>query len=442
MYKCIFAHEVKIEMFIDQARIHIKAGDGGNGCVGFRREKYIPAGGPAGGDGGRGGSVIIVADNNLSTLIDFRFKQHFHARSGEHGQNKNQYGRDGEDLVIKVPPGTLVKHGETGELIADLTKAGQKLIVAEGGRGGRGNTHFATPTRQAPAFAERGDPGLEMWLELELKLLADAGLVGYPNAGKSTLISVVSAAKPKIANYPFTTLVPNLGVVSLDTGHSFVIADIPGIIEGAHEGIGLGTDFLRHIERTRLIIHVVDTAGVDGRDPVDDYHKINQELRLFNEGLSELPHIVVANKMDLPDAQANLERLISAVKDNDQEIVAISAASNQGTRELMNKVSAMLKEISVLEPESEPESDVVVYRPQVVSSSVEDYTIEQDGEDYVIAGAGLQRFMNRLDLNNAETVEYLQRLLDKIGVYNKLREMDIPDGTTVRVGDLEFKYQD
>lgn len=251
-------------MFIDRARIYVKAGDGGNGCVSFRREKYIPAGGPDGGDGGRGGSVVLIADPNLATLIDFRYRKHFKAENGEHGRGKNQFGKDGEDLLIRVPPGTVVTHGETGELIADLAKPGQKLIAAVGGRGGRGNTRFTTSTRQAPAFAERGEKGAELWINLELKLIADVALVGYPNAGKSTLIAAVSAAKPKIADYPFTTLVPNLGVVSLGLGQSFVVADVPGLIEGAHRGVGLGHDFLRHIERTRVIVHVVDTAAVEG----------------------------------------------------------------------------------------------------------------------------------------------------------------------------------
>ena len=275
-------------MFIDRARIYVKAGDGGNGCVSFRREKYIPAGGPDGGDGGRGGSVVLIADPNLATLIDFRYRKHFKAENGEHGRGKNQFGKDGEDLLIRVPPGTVVTHGETGELIADLAKPGQKLIAAVGGRGGRGNTRFTTSTRQAPAFAERGEKGAELWINLELKLIADVALVGYPNAGNRTLIAAVSAAKPKIADYPFTTLVPNLGVVSLGLGQSFVVADVPGLIEGAHRGVGLGHDFLRHIERTRVIVHVVDTAAVEGRDPVEDYQQINRELALYNPRLAEL----------------------------------------------------------------------------------------------------------------------------------------------------------
>lgn len=428
-------------MFLDRATIYVKAGDGGDGCVGFRREKYIPAGGPAGGNGGRGGSVIFVVDNNLSTLIDYRYRKHYKAQNGEHGQNKNMYGKDGEDLILRVPPGTIVKNHETGEIIADLTRPGQRLIIAEGGRGGRGNTQFATPTRQAPAFAEKGVKGRELWVDLELKLLADAGLVGYPNAGKSTLLSVVSAAKPKIANYPFTTLTPNLGVVSLDIGQSFVIADIPGLIEGAHQGVGLGTDFLRHIERTRVILHVIDVAGVDGRDPVEDYFQINQELRLFNEVLSQLPQIVIANKIDLPDAQENIERLAAVVAKDGRQLFTISAATRQGTQELMISVWNLLKDLKAQEPEEQAlEEQVIVYRPEVEHAPVEDFTIRQDDDEYFVEGAGLERLMSRLDLNNPEVVEYLQRLFQKIGLYDQLRNMNIPEGSIVHVGELEFEY--
>jgi len=431
-------------VFIDRARIYVKAGDGGDGCVAFRREKYVPAGGPAGGDGGRGGSVILVADPNLTTLIDFRYKHHYEAADGEPGRGKNQYGKDAEDLEVRVPLGTIVKHGETGEIIADLTKPGQKVVVAEGGRGGRGNTHFTTPTRQAPAFAERGEKGIGYWIDLELKLLADVGLVGYPNAGKSTLISVVSAAKPKIANYPFTTLVPNLGVVALGDGESFVVADIPGLIEGAHQGVGLGTDFLRHIERTRVIIHVIDTAAVEGRDPVEDYYKINEELKLYNPQLERLPQLVAANKMDLPDAEHNLERLAAAVALDGREVFPISAATRQGTRELMIRAGELVKQLKAKEQQlSTNDADVIVYRPRGErSEALEDFTIRRENEDYVVEGAGLRRLMARLDLNNEETIEYLQRLFDKIGLYRKLREMHVPEGATVRVEEIEFQFME
>jgi len=429
-------------VFIDQVRIYVKAGDGGSGCVSFRREKYIPAGGPDGGDGGRGGSVVLVADPNLATLIDFQYRRHFKAENGEHGRGKNQFGKDGEDLIIRVPLGTVVTHSETGELIADLTKPGQKLIVAVGGRGGRGNTRFTSPTRQAPAFAEKGEKGVELWINLELKLIADVALVGYPNAGKSTLIAAVSAAKPKIADYPFTTLVPNLGVVSLGEGNSFVVADVPGLIEGAHRGVGLGHDFLRHIERTRVIVHVVDTAAVEGRSPVEDYLQINKELALYNPKLAQLPQVVAANKMDLPTAQEHLGQLRQAAAADGRMVFAISAAAGQGTQELMEHVGRLVAQIKAREPVEAPSDEVIVYQPKSQTAPVEEFTIRKENEDYVVEGEGLRRLMERLDLSNEDTVEYLQRLFDKIGLYRKLRAMQIPDGATVRVEGLEFQYEE
>lgn len=432
-----------LKVFIDQARIYVKAGDGGDGMVAFRREKYIPAGGPAGGDGGRGGSVILAADPNLTTLIDFRYKKHYKAENGEHGRSKNQYGKDGEDLIIRVPLGTVIYHGETGEMIADLTHPGQKVIIAEGGRGGRGNTHFTTPTRQAPGFAERGEKKAGFWINLELKLIADAALVGYPNAGKSTLISVVSAAKPKIADYPFTTLIPNLGVVSVGEGESFVLADIPGLIEGAHQGVGLGTDFLRHIERTRVIIHVIDTAGIEGRNPVEDYYKINEELALYNPRLAALPQLVAANKMDLPGAEDNLKELRKVVERDGRMLFPISAATRMGTDELMVETAKIIRTLKSEEPAAEAVDEVIIYRPETEPRGrVEDFTIRRENEDYIVEGAGLKRLMERLDLDNQETIEYLQRLFDKIGLYSRLREMNIADGATVRVEDIEFQYQE
>ena len=429
-------------MFIDQARIYVKAGDGGNGCVSFRREKYVPAGGPDGGDGGRGGSVILEADQNLTTLIDFRYRKHFKAENGQPGRGKNQFGKDGEDLIIRIPPGTVVTHSETGELIADLAQPGQRLVVAVGGRGGRGNTRFTTSTRQAPAFAERGEKGPELWIDLELKLIADVALVGYPNAGKSTLISVVSAAKPKIADYPFTTLVPNLGVVSLGEGESFVVADVPGLIEGAHRGVGLGHDFLRHIERTRVIVHVVDTAGIEGRNPVEDYQQINKELAMYNPRLAQLPQVVAANKMDLPAARHNLEQLQQAAAQEGRMVFPISAATRQGTQELIEHVGRLVAEIKAQEPAETASDDVIVYQPQSQTASVEEFTIRRENDDYVVEGEGLRRLLERLDLDNAETLEYLQRLFEKIGLYQKLRAMQVPDGATVRVEGLEFQYQE
>lgn len=427
-------------MFIDRARIYLKAGDGGDGVVRFRREKYIPAGGPAGGDGGRGGSIYFVVDEGLSTLMDFRYRRKFVAQSGQPGQSKNMAGRDGEDLEIRVPPGTLVKDDQTGEVLLDLTVPGTKVLVLPGGRGGRGNARFTTPTRQAPGFAERGEPGPELWVQLELKLLADVGLVGYPNVGKSTLLSVVSAARPKIANYPFTTLQPNLGVVSLEPGHSFVIADIPGLIEGAHQGVGLGIEFLRHIERTRLILHVVDAAGVDGRDPVDDYYKINTELQAYSEDLAKCPQILVANKADLPEAQANLERLQELAAKHGQEFFVISAATRQGTDQLMGRVGQLIAELK--KHDSVPEVVTELVLPKAKPVPVEQFeVVEEDGE-YVVQGEGLDRLLRRLDLNNPETISYLQSLFEKIGLYKTLAEMEVPEGATVRVGELEFEYME
>ncbi|HHT43398.1 MAG TPA: GTPase ObgE [Firmicutes bacterium] len=427
-------------MFIDRARIYLKAGDGGDGVVRFRREKYIPAGGPAGGDGGRGGSIYFVVDEGLSTLMDFRYRRKFVAPSGQHGQSKNMAGKDGEDLEIRVPPGTVVIDDETGEVLLDLTLPGSRVLVLPGGRGGRGNTHFTTPTRQAPAFAERGEPGRELWVKLELKLLADVGLVGYPNVGKSTLLSVVSAARPKIANYHFTTLRPNLGVVSLEEGHSFVIADIPGLIEGAHEGVGLGMEFLRHIERTRLILHLVDAAGVDGRDPLDDYYRINEELRLYSAELAQRPQILVANKADLPEAQANLARLEELAAKEGHEFFVISAATNQGTTALMRRVGQIVQELKKADPPVEPVEQLVL--PKEKPEPVEDFTVVQVDDEYVVEGAGLERLMRRLDLNNEEAIRYLQNLFEKIGLYKTLAEMRVPEGATVRVGELEFEYME
>ena len=427
-------------MFIDQARIYVKPGDGGDGVVRFRREKYVPAGGPAGGDGGRGGSIYFVVDEGLSTLVDFRYRRKFVASPGQAGQSKKMAGKDGEDLEIRVPPGTLVKDGETGNVLLDLTVPNSRVLALPGGRGGRGNPHFTTATRQAPSFAERGEPGQELWLQLELKLLADVGLVGYPNVGKSTLLSVVSAARPKVANYPFTTLTPNLGVVSLEPGHAFVIADIPGLIEGAHKGVGLGMEFLRHIERTRLILHLVDAAGIEGRDPVQDYAKINQELRLYSEELADCPQILVANKVDLPESQENLGRLEKLAKANNQEFFMISAATSQGTAALMRRADQLVREMKQADPKVGQVQQLIL--PKDDTPPVDEYTIVRDNEDYVVQGAGLDRLLRRLDLNNPETIAYLQNLFEKIGLYKTLSEMEVPEGATVRLGELEFEYME
>ncbi len=333
-------------MFVDTARIYVKAGDGGHGCIAFRREKYVPRGGPAGGDGGRGGDVILVVDHNIQTLMDFRYQRHFKAERGEHGMGDKKHGANAEDIRIKVPPGTVVKDAETGEVLADLTEPGQEVVVARGGRGGRGNARFKSSTNQAPQFAEDGKPGEERWLELELKLLADVGLVGFPNAGKSTLLSRVSAAKPKVASYPFTTLIPNLGVVEHGE-QSWVMADIPGLIEGAHQGVGLGHEFLRHIERTRVLLHVVDVAGTEGRDPVDDFLKINEELGFYDERLTKLPQIVAANKIDIPAGEENLPRFHEAVQKKGFKVFPISATTGQGIDALLAAIAETLRRVRV-----------------------------------------------------------------------------------------------
>jgi len=349
-----------ILMFIDRARIFVKAGDGGNGMSSFRREKYVPKGGPSGGDGGRGGDVVLVVDENLNTLIDFRYKRQFKALAGGNGQTSNMHGRGAEPLYIAVPPGTVARDEATGQILADLTEAGQEVVVARAGRGGRGNARFVNSVNRAPTFAERGEPGAERWLNLELKVLADVGLVGYPSVGKSSILARVSAAKPEIAAYHFTTLSPILGVVSLREGQSFVLADIPGLIEGAHEGVGLGHDFLRHIERTRVLIHVLDVSGMEGRDPIEDYRKINHELQQYNERLARRPQIIAANKMDLPEGQENFDRVAEFMKAEGREIFPISAATGEGMPELMERAWKMLAEY-VEEPEATEE--VVVYEP-------------------------------------------------------------------------------
>ena len=431
-------------MFLDRAVIVIKAGDGGDGVTRWRREKYEPAGGPAGGDGGRGGSIYMEVEPGLSTLMDFRYRRHYKAANGEHGGSNNRHGRDAEDIVIKVPPGTLVKDGETEQILVDLTEPGQRVLVAEGGRGGRGNTHFKNAIRQAPTFAERGEPGLEYQLQLELKLIADVGLVGFPNAGKSTLLSIVSAAKPKIANYPFTTLVPNLGVVDRGNGISFVMADIPGLIEGAHEGVGLGHEFLRHVERTRFLLHVVDAAGVDGRVPSEDYAAIKEELVRYSQHLAQCPMVVVANKTDLPEANEHLQELQRMAEKDGHPFFSISAATTQGLEPLMRYVTEQVRllKTTVSQADSTSPEPRVIHRPQAIKTPVHRFTVRRDNDEFVVEGEGLERYMRRLDLNSDEVIVHLQRLFEKIGLYKTLADMEVPEGAAVRVGELEFEYQE
>lgn len=341
-------------MFVDKAKIYVKAGDGGDGIVSFRREKYVPEGGPAGGDGGRGADIIFRVDEGLRTLMDFRYQRHFKAPRGEKGRNKSQHGANAENMIVRIPPGTVIIDEDSGEVLADLTRHGQQVVVAKGGRGGRGNIRFATPRNPAPELAENGEEGEERYIVLELKVMADVGLVGFPSVGKSTLLSVVSAAKPKIGAYHFTTITPNLGVVDVGEGRSFVMADLPGLIEGAHEGVGLGHEFLRHVERTRVIIHVVDMSGSEGRDPFEDWQKINDELRLYNPVLAERPQVVAANKMDMPESEANLEQFLQQVREvkPDIEVMPISSLTRQGIQELLYRAADLLDQIPD-EPEVE-----------------------------------------------------------------------------------------
>ena len=422
--------------FVDKARISVHAGKGGDGAVAFHREKYVAAGGPDGGDGGRGGNVVFVVDDNMSTLMDFRYKRKYTAGNGMNGQGKRCYGKDGETLYIKVPRGTIVRDTETGAIMHDMS-TGENWVAAKGGRGGWGNMHFATPTRQVPRFAKPGLPGESHDITLELKLLADVGLVGFPNVGKSTLLSVVSKAHPKIANYHFTTLFPNLGVVYVDEGVSFVMADIPGIIEGAAEGAGLGHDFLRHIDRCRLLVHVVDVSGSEGRDPVEDFHAINQELHDYSVDLGDRPMIVAANKCDLlPPDSDNLERLRSAAKEAGCELYEISAGTTQGTRQLMQVVAQKLKELP----------PVTIYEPEYVEeiSAPADPTafeIEHYGSTWMVTGEWLSRMVENINFDDYEARNHFDGLLRKAGLFARLEEMGIQDGDTVDIYDLEFEYQ-
>ncbi len=422
-------------MFIDHAKIYVKAGDGGNGCVSFHTEKYVTNGGPDGGDGGKGGDVVFVATSKISTLQSFRFKHKFVAKNGEKGMNRKMYGKGGEDLKIAVPVGTIIKDIDTDRIIADLSEDGQEVIVAKGGKGGLGNMHYANAVRQAPRFARAGIPGEEKNLSIELKLIADVGLVGYPNAGKSTLLSVMTKAKPKIADYPFTTLEPVLGVVQ-DFDTSFVIADIPGLIDNAHEGAGLGHDFLRHIERTRLLIHVVDVSSADGRDPIDDFKSINEELRLFNEQLASRPQVVVANKSDMA-SEEEVEMFVDAVKEMGYEDVFVtSGAAMIGIKPLIDKVSELVSKLPATPIfDSIEEEKVYKFEPK------EQFTIEVDEDGvYNICGQWAKVTMESTNFDDPESLSYFQRSLINAGVIDALREKGIQEGDTVRIDDFEFDF--
>lgn len=423
--------------FVDKARITVRAGNGGDGAVAFHREKYVAAGGPDGGDGGRGGNVIFSVDENMSTLMDFRYKRKYVAGNGMPGQGKRCNGRDGEAMIIKVPRGTVIRDTETGAIMHDMS-TGEDWIVARGGRGGWGNTHFATPTRQVPRFAKPGLPGESHDITLELKLLADVGLVGFPNVGKSTLLSVVSKAHPKIANYHFTTLFPNLGVVYVDEGVSFVMADIPGIIEGASDGAGLGHDFLRHIDRCRLLVHLVDVSGSEGRDPIEDFDAINAELKEYSEELASRPQIVVANKCDLlEESSDNLERLRRHVEEKGYSFFEISAAAHHGTRELVGECAKRLRE---LPPIASFEADYIPPEPKVDTSG--ELTIEKFDDMWLVEGPWLQRLVATVNFSDYESRMFFDRILRENGVFQRMEEMGVKDGDTVSMYDLMFEYQD
>ncbi len=423
-------------MFVDKVKIYVKAGAGGNGAVAFHREKYVAAGGPDGGDGGQGGSIVVRVDDNMSTLMDFRYKRKYQAAPGMPGEGGRRAGKRGEDLIIKVPRGTVIKDAETGAVIRDMSEL-DEYVLCKGGRGGWGNKHFATPTRQVPRFAKAGLPGEEHEVVLELKLLADVGLVGFPNVGKSTLLSVSSNAHPKIANYHFTTLYPNLGVIYVDEGVSFVMADIPGIIEGAAEGAGLGHDFLRHIDRCRLIVHIVDVSGSEDRDPVEDFEKINRELAEYSPELAARPMIVAANKLDLlPPDSDNLERLRAHVEARGLELYEISAATTQGTKQLMRTIAGKLRELP----------PVIVYEPDYVKPLAEagdsgELDIQHYGDTWVVSGAWLAQLINDINFDDYESRMYFDRQLRKSGLFETLESMGIEDGDTVSIYDFEFDYE-
>ena len=423
-------------MFIDTARIFVKSGNGGNGAVSFRREKYVPAGGPDGGDGGNGASVIFEVDLGLRTLMDFKYQRKYVAEHGEDGSKKRKAGRNGEDLILKVPPGTIIRDEATGLVIADLKEEGDRAVVAKGGRGGKGNQHFANAVRQAPAFARSGSDGVEKWVVLELKMIADVGLLGFPNVGKSTFLSVVTKAKPKIANYHFTTLTPNLGVVQTKFGESFVLADIPGLIEGAAEGVGLGHDFLRHVERTKVLIHIVDISGLEGRDALDDFDKINGELKLYNEKLATRPQVVVANKMDILEDESIFDEFKNELEGRGYKVFKMSAATRQGVDDVIAYVSELLREAEEIELVSEEE----MFRPEL--DEVQDEGLQIDIEDgvYVVTGKSLRRIMYSVNFDDMESLQYFQKAMESQGVFDRLREMGIEDGDTVRIYEIEFEF--
>ena len=424
-------------MFTDYVKIIVKSGDGGNGAVSFRREKYVAAGGPDGGDGGKGGDVYFEVDPDANTLIDFRFKKKFKAENGKNGEANHRYGKSGEDLYIKVPIGTIIKDAETGKILADLSEPGKVAKIFPGGRGGKGNSHFATSTRQAPRFSIDGEKGIEKELILELKLLADVGLIGFPNVGKSTFLSKVTSATPKIADYHFTTLEPNLGVVKVEYGDSFVIADIPGIIEGASQGVGLGLQFLRHIERTRLLLHVIDVSGVEGRNPVKDFETINEELKKYSEKLSKRKQIIVANKADTLQDENLYDELEKLAKEKNIEIYKISAVTGQGIKELLKRVSEVLKVLP-----KEELYNIEERKTYTLEDDKDEFTIIKEDGIFVVDGPAVQKIMRRVNLEDNESMYYFQKCLENLGVNKKLKEAGVQEGDTVRVVDWELEWYD
>ncbi|EHO53867.1 GTPase ObgE [Lentilactobacillus kisonensis] len=432
-------------MFVDQVKIDVKAGNGGNGMVAFRREKYVPNGGPAGGDGGRGGNVIFKVDSGMNTLMDFRYHRKFKAKNGGGGANKSMTGRSADDLVIPVPEGTTVTNTETGQVIGDLTKPDQELVVAKAGRGGRGNIHFASPTNPAPEIAENGEPGEEVSLQLELRVLADVGLVGFPSAGKSTLLSVITSAKPKIAGYHFTTLVPNLGMVRLDDGRDFAVADLPGLVEGASKGVGLGFQFLRHVERTRVILHLVDMSGMEGRDPYEDFLAINKELSQYDPKILERPQIIVATKMDLPDSQDNLttfKQSLEADATGNQkvpEILPISSVTHVGLTDLIRKTADLLDQTDVADMQ-QPENTTKEYDYQLDQANDFNISYDKEYESWVISGDKIEKLFKMTDTALLQSMLRFARQMHGMGIDDALRKAGAKDGDTVTILDFSFTY--
>ncbi|HHW6404349.1 TPA: GTPase ObgE [Staphylococcus aureus] len=428
-------------MFVDQVKISLKAGDGGNGITAYRREKYVPFGGPAGGDGGKGASVVFEVDEGLRTLLDFRYQRHFKASKGENGQSSNMHGKNAEDLVLKVPPGTIIKNVETDEVLADLVEDSQRAVVAKGGRGGRGNSRFATPRNPAPDFSEKGEPGEELDVSLELKLLADVGLVGFPSVGKSTLLSIVSKAKPKIGAYHFTTIKPNLGVVSTPDQRSFVMADLPGLIEGASDGVGLGHQFLRHVERTKVIVHMIDMSGSEGREPIEDYKVINQELAAYEQRLEDRPQIVVANKMDLPESPDNLILFKEEIGE-DVPVIPVSTITRDNIDQLLYAIADKLEEYKDVDFTVEEEESVGINRVLYKHTPSQDkFTISRDDDGaYVVSGNAIERMFKMTDFNSDPAVRRFARQMRSMGIDDALRERGCKNGDIVRILGGEFEF--